>query len=249
MTRRSPASCLLVPLLAGCSLSPERAVHDLGLPEQTNQVLLSTTRGWTDTAATVLCLERDGDSWRRIGDPIAARVGGNGLGWGIGLHVDGSGPKKHEGDKRAPAGVFELGDAFGYATTSPAGVTFAWRQATARDYFVDDSESPAYNRWVRLEEPAPNEPRRHWRSFEHMRRDDMQYEVGMIVGHNTATPVPGRGSAIFLHVWKNPENTTGGCTAMAKDDLLRVMAWLRPEARPLFVQVPDQELARLSCRP
>ena len=70
-----------------------------------------------------------------------------------------------------------------------------------------------------------------------MRRDDHVYELGVVVEHNDAC-VPGRGSAIFLHVWREPGAPTAGCTSMARDDLLRLLRWLDPAAEPLLVQLP-----------
>ena len=78
-----------------------------------------------------------------------------------------------------------------------------------------------------------------------MRRDDALYEWGMVVNHNTGDVIPGRGSAIFLHVWSGRGKPTAGCTAMSREDLLRVMTWLRSDARPVLVQVPLDELERL----
>jgi L,D-peptidoglycan transpeptidase YkuD (ErfK/YbiS/YcfS/YnhG family) len=40
--------------------------------------------------------------------------------------------------------------------------------------------------------------------------------------------VPGRGSAIFLHVWRKPRHPTAGCIAFARDDLAWILAhWQR----------------------
>ena len=213
-------------------------VAALGLPATTDQVLLATTAGWRETAATVRCLQRTPSGWRVVGVAIAARVGRSGLGWGLGEHVPGAGPIKREGDGRAPAGVFTLGTAFGYASAAPDGLQLAYRQATARDYFVDAPESAAYNEWRQIPAGEANEPGQRWRSAERMRRDDELYELGLVVNHNPAPAVPGRGSAIFLHVWRGPDQATSGCTAMARADLLRVLTWLRADARPLLVQVP-----------
>lgn len=237
------ALAALVP--PACSVAPERAVADLGLPAATTQVLLVTTGGWTDIAATAVCLERTAAGWRRVGDAMPAQVGKGGLGWGVGLHEDGDGPQKREGDGRAPAGVFTIGTAFGYAEAPPAGVTLPYRTATARDYFVDDPQSPDYNRWRRIPEGEANDPSQHWGSCERMRRDDPLYEYGAVVGHNVAPTIAGRGSAIFLHVQSGPGAPTAGCTAMAKDDLLRLLRWLRPDAAPLLVQVPLAQLPTL----
>ena len=86
--------------------------------------------------------------WQPVGEAIPVRVGRNGLGWGVGLHVDGvTGVQKLEGDGKAPAGVFPLGTVFGYADQPPAGVQMPYRAAGERDYFIDAVDSPDYNRW------------------------------------------------------------------------------------------------------
>lgn len=237
--------CLAIAVLPACTSTPEAQLAALQLPPETQQVLLCTTSSWAESAATLRCFHRDGDGWRLDAPSIAARVGENGLGWGLGLHSDGVGPSKHEGDKRAPAGIFHLGTTFGYAPQHPDGVTMPYRTATDRDYFVDAADSPVYNQWQQIPVGEANDPKSRWASCERMRRDDAVYEFGMVVNHNTDAPVPFRGSAIFVHVWGSPETATSGCTAMAREDLLRLLRWLRPEAKPLLVQVPEAELSQL----
>ncbi len=257
---------LLLTLSSACSVSPERLLFSLDLPGATKQVILCTTDDWQDSTATVRCLERKNGGWQvvvpkqqsgltqpgeqdqpgRLSFP--ANVGRSGLGWGLGMHVDGAGPKKREGDGRAPAGIFSLGTAFGYAATPPAGMTVPYRQATDRDYFVDAPAAPAYNQWQHIPAAQANDPTSRWASCERMRRDDALYEWGMVVNHNTRPVVPGRGSAIFLHVWLGAGKPTSGCTSMSRSDLLRVMAWLRADATPLLVQMPVGELAALRRR-
>lgn len=161
------------------------------------------------------------------------------------MHVDGVGPRKREGDGRAPAGIFSLGTAFGYAESPPDALAVPYRQATERDYFVDAPDSQAYNQWQSIPASQVNDPKALWSSCERMRRDDALYEWGMVVNHNTGDVVPGRGSAIFLHVWSGRGKPTAGCTAMSREDILRVMTWLRRDARAVLVQVPRDELQRL----
>lgn len=225
------------------SIAPFPALQDL--PAATTQVLLCTTATWIETAAVLQCLTRSTSGWQKVGAPIAARVGGSGLGWGVGLHVDGDGPKKREGDGRAPAGVFTLGTAFGYAPSAPAGMQVPYRHATERDYFVDAPDSAAYNKWRHIPEGQANDPKQRWQSSERMRRLDALYELGMVVNHNMTPAMPGRGSAIFLHVWRGADKPTSGCTSMAREDLLRVLTWLRADAQPLLVQVPQSQLSQL----
>ena len=247
MSRRAVA-CLLAIFAAACSAAPERALTAMQLPAETTQVLLVTTADWSATAATLRRCERTAAGWCTVGDPVPARVGRSGLAWGIGLHVDGDGPQKHEGDGRAPAGIFRLGPAFGYAPEPPPGVDLPYRAAGPRDYFVDDPDSADYNQWRRIADDEVNDPAEHWRSCERMRRDDQQYEFGAVVQHNSDPPIAGRGSAIFLHVWSAPDAATSGCTSMARADLLGVLTWLRDDRQPLLVQVPAAELAHLRAR-
>lgn len=236
--------CLLA-LLTACSPAPEQPLGELNLPAATTQVLLVTSADWNTPDAGLQRMEKVQGAWQPVGDRITAKIGRNGLGWGRGLHVEGAGGYKQEGDGKAPAGVFPLGVVFGYAPQAPQGVQMPYWQADERDYFVDAVDSPDYNHWRSIPVGQPNDPKQHWSSFERMRRDDHQYEFGMIVGHNMLGTEAGRGSAIFLHVWLNPATATSGCTAMSREDLLAVLTWLKPAAHPLLVQVPEGELPGL----
>ena len=57
---------------------------------------------------------------------------------------------------------------------------------------------PPTTRPVRLPHPARHE--RMW-------RDDALYDLVIVIGHNDDPPVPGLGSAVFIHLWRGP---TGG---------------------------------------
>src|SRR3712207_8482067 len=54
----------------------------------------------------------------------------------------------------------------------------------------------------------------------------------------------GRGSCIFLHVWRGPRSSTAGCTAMAEPALAELLRWLDPARRPALVQLTDAAYAR-----
>ncbi|MDD3444433.1 MAG: L,D-transpeptidase family protein [Zavarzinia sp.] len=90
------------------------------------------------------------------------------------------------------------------------------------DGWCDDPGDPAYNRPVTLPFPA---------SHERMWRDDHLYDVVVVVGHNDAPPVPGAGSAIFMHLRPEDGGPTAGCVALALPDLLTVLAGLSPDGR------------------
>jgi L,D-peptidoglycan transpeptidase YkuD (ErfK/YbiS/YcfS/YnhG family) len=49
---------------------------------------------------------------------------------------------------------------------------------------------------------------------------------GVPLGYNDAPPVPGLGSAIFLHVARPDFSPTEGCVALPRDNLLTLLAAL-----------------------
>ena len=65
------------------------------------------------------------------------------------------------------------------------------RAITADDGWCDAPDDPNYNRLVKLPYPA---------SAEHMWREDHLYDLVAVLGYNDDPVVPGKGSAIFLHV-------------------------------------------------
>lgn len=169
--------------------------------------------------------EMGAGDWRRIRDFPAAVVGR------AGFAAPGA---KREGDGRTPAGIFPLTLAFGYAEAVATGLPY--RRCTPDDLWVDDPESPDYNRWVTAPTAA--------RSFERMRREDGRYEFGVVVGYNLAPVVPGAGSAIFVHVWRGPGAGTAGCLALPRDEMAGLLAALRAEAGPVAVFDPAAQLRR-----
>jgi hypothetical protein len=221
----------------------------MGLPCEVRQVVLVTAPDRHSATGTLQRWERfAGESpWNGVGPAVPVSLGRSGLAWGLGLHaVPSNAPVKTEGDGRSPAGIFALGTAFGDAATPPPGSRWPYRQATQRDFFVDDPGSPDYNRWVTWEGGAAKPP---WTSFERMCREDGLYRRGLVVEHNSSPPVAGRGSAIFLHVWKAPGHPTSGCTAMASEDLISLLQWLQPERRPLLFQLAETDLASPHLHP
>jgi len=244
---------LIVPLVLALFASPPSPI-----PTTARQMLLVTTPDWRATSGTLRRFERQvGGDWTAVGEPVAVVVGRNGLGWGIGLHGTDvpSGPSKAEGDGRAPAGVFRLSAAFGYADSLETGLPYV---PTPGLHCVDDRASASYN----LVRDVP--PDRDWDSHETMRRSDGLYRIGAIVAHNgpgvaasllpegsrhaNTETTPGGGSCIFLHVWSGPGSTPSGCTAMADPALAEILAWLAAAADPVLVQLPAPLATRLRTR-
>jgi D-alanyl-D-alanine dipeptidase len=216
---------------ADAGLSGVLARAGLSVPSDSTQVLLVTSVAWDRPWGVLRRYERAGRDYRMVGEPISVNLGSGGLGWGRGIAAAPiGGPAKAEGDGRAPAGVFDLGTAFGYEAKPPAATRWPWRTMEAGDVWVDDPKSAQYNTLQRAG------PTRTWASAETMRRSDEQYAIGIVVRHNDAPALAGAGSAIFLHVEERPGAPTTGCTSMARGDLARIVGWLDPSRHPVLVQ-------------
>ena len=142
-------------------------------------------------------------------------------------------PLKVEGDGKAPAGVFELGIAFGNETKVPNS-TWAYKVMTKNDIFIDDSMSEFYNRFQKK-----SSIKKDWNSFEEIKRQDGLYNKAVVINHNMSPVKPGGGSAIFLHIWRSKTSATRGCTAMSVDNITSIIAWLKKESYPLLIQLPS----------
>jgi D-alanyl-D-alanine dipeptidase len=217
------------------------------LIERSEQLVVVTTPGWTSTTGSLQLFERaNSDSaWRSVDLPIPVVVGRTGTAWGVGFDgVSSEGPHKREGDGKAPAGVFPLDTAFGFAPRdSMRAVRLPYVQLLPTTDCVDDTASSHYNTVV----DKASVPRVDWTSAEHMRQIG-QYAVGVIVGYNARPPVKGRGSCIFLHIWAGPQSHTAGCTAFDEGKLRYLMTWLDPEKRPLLVQLTANDYVNLRTR-
>jgi L,D-peptidoglycan transpeptidase YkuD (ErfK/YbiS/YcfS/YnhG family) len=143
-----------------------------------------------------------------------------------------AGPTKHEGDDKAPAGIFRLGTSFGYSARSPS-TRMPYLHLTNNIVAVDDSKSRYYNQLVDTSKIKGAD----WRTAENMILGDDRYKWGLVVLHNVP-PTPGVGSCIFLHVWKDASTATSGCTAMSQNTLVNLLHWLDPAKSPRLIQLP-----------
>ena len=213
--------------------------------DSSRQLLLVLVPHWRSITGTIRWFERRGVSaeWTEVFSRADVVVGRGGLAWGSGLHgtSDGEEPVKREGDGKAPAGVFPLIEAFGFAPAQDAKLTrFPYRPLTDEIEGVDDPGSRYYNRLVDTRSILTKD----WKSAERMRESGPVYRWGVVVGHNW-NQVPGAGSCIFLHVWEGAGVATSGCTAMPEEHMLKVIRWLDRRKNPILVQLPEPEYHRL----
>ncbi len=139
--------------------------------------------------------------------------------------------QKREGDRKTPTGTYGFMTAWGYGANP--GTRFHYRVVDDQDLFIDDPTHPDYNLWVRAPTTA--------KSFEKMKRSDSLYEFGLVLDYNTGPVVPGHGSAIFFHVWRNSNEGTEGCIAVARENAVRVLRWVDPAKNPKILLNPNLE--------
>ena len=130
---------------------------------------------------------------------------------------------KREGDGATPMGTYCLRRVLYRADRLSAPETqLPLRAMRQDDGWCDDPMDAAYNRPVRLPYPA---------SAEALWRTDHVYDLIGILSHNDAPPVPGLGSAIFMHLARPDFSPTRGCVALAEPDLRALLAWASPATR------------------
>jgi D-alanyl-D-alanine dipeptidase len=84
-----------------------------------------------------------------------------------------------------------------------------------------------------------------WKSSEKMASEGEDYRIGLIIDHNTNPITTGGGSCVFMHVWEGRGVPTSGCTAMPREQLEPIIAWLDPAKNPVLVQLPIEQYKKL----
>lgn len=140
-----------------------------------------------------------------------------------GVRVD-----KHEGDGATPAGLLSLrrflyrADRVDVPKTS-----FRCEPLAGNDGWCDDPAEPSYNQQILLP---------HSGSYERLWLDSQVYNIIGVLGYNDDPIVPGRGSAIFLHVASPDMGPTAGCISLAYEDL----SWILEQGiEAIFVPNPS----------
>jgi len=222
-----------------CQATPTKAMEkrNLEIPQETAQLITVTTKGWNTKDGKLQRYQRDKNgAWVKVDSPIKVVVGRNGLGWGVGLHRTPKNAKylKKEGDGRSPAGLFKLGNGFGY---HPFKINFPYAQYRRTDHCVDDSRSKYYNTII-----DSNSVERDYKSFEYMKLRNNLYKYGITVKHNPKN-IAQSGSCIFMHIQSPTGKGTAGCTAMSEYQIKKILKWLDVKKNPLLLQIPKSQLS------
>ena len=122
---------------------------------------------------------------------------------------------KKEGDGCTPLGIFQLRECWYRADKiAKPESNLPLKIITQNDGWSDDAGSPDYNKHIKLPYNF---------SHEKLWRDDDVYDLIIPLGYNDSPIIPGKGSAIFMHVARNNYKPTEGCVALKFIDLLEIL--------------------------
>jgi L,D-peptidoglycan transpeptidase YkuD (ErfK/YbiS/YcfS/YnhG family) len=165
---------------------------------------------------------------RAPGNPREGRIA---LAYGVrrtALGRSGTAALKLEGDGATPLGSFPIRQVLYRAGRMPRPRTeLPVRAIRAGDGWCEDTADRNYNRLIKLS------PRSR---ADRLTRIDHLYDLVLVLGFNDRPRMRGRGSAIFLHLARPGYSPTEGCIALARHDLLRLLAQLRPGSEIVVMQ-------------
>nr|WP_041755958.1 L,D-transpeptidase family protein [Bradyrhizobium sp. ORS 278] len=130
---------------------------------------------------------------------------------------------KREGDGGTPRGTFHPRRLWWRADRHPRPRTFLpVRPIRPEDAWCEDPADRHYNQPIRLRGDQPGD---------RLARQDHLYDFIIEIDHNTRPRVPGRGSAVFLHLARPQFGPTAGCVAMTRPAMLRLLQRIGPRTR------------------
>lgn len=215
---------------------------------QSLQAVVVTTDDWNAMKGEAQLFERKNakSKWKTVGETFPVVIGKNGLAWGAGLHDlpsdTGRLLLKTEGDGKAPAGIFALTSTFG-SSEKPQFVKLPYTRLEEFTECVDDVNSTHYNKIVDRAKVGIFD----WKSSEKMLAVGEQYDLGIFIEHNSERQAGG-GSCIFLHIWKDADSPTVGCTAAARENIETVLTFLDAKKNPVLIQLPKDSYTQFQTK-
>ena len=146
-------------------------------------------------------------------------------GWSVPVALGRGGilANKREGDGGTPRGVFHPRQLWWRPDRSRRPASFLpTRPIRPEDAWCEDPRNRHYNQPVQL-------TREH--NGDRLTREDHLYDFIVEIDHNTTPRIPGRGSAVFLHLARPDFTPTAGCVSMTKSAMLRLLRRMSPQTR------------------
>ncbi|MGD9591024.1 MAG: L,D-transpeptidase [Candidatus Berkiella sp.] len=185
------------------------------LNKNAKQLMVVTTAHQGDIQGTLKRYSRHDASqaWQAIGNSMPVVVGQHGIT-----------ASKKEGDMCTPMGIFELGSAFGFNAMSDFKMDYIPIEEST--ICVDDPKSYYYNQIINSKQIGFPD----WQSKEEMQKISL-YQYGIAIQNNNKN-IPGFGSCVFMHIWRNNTSGTAGCVALEENNLKQLLLWLDKTQNP-----------------
>ena len=209
----------------GC---PANLAGSLSSTGSASQLITVEARATRSTVASVHLWQRVRSCWLPAGRAWPAWLGLRGLS-----------DHHREGDGTTPIGAFPLGPVV-YGIAADPGLRYRYHRLVCGDWWDEDPTSPEYNSFQHV--PCGLRPT-FGGSSEALWTETVAYQHFLVVDYNVRPAGPGRGSGIFVH--DDLGHPTNGCVSLPPADLLSLLRWLRPSARPLIVIGTSREISAL----
>ena len=131
--------------------------------------------------------------------------------------------KKKEGDKKTPAGIFNIQHLyFRKDKLKKPETSLKCIEIKKNMGWCDDvNYSKKYNKLIKIEKNI---------KYEKLYRKDFKYDLLIPIKYNFKNSVIGKGSCIFIHLTKNYQ-PTAGCIALKKKDFLILLKLINKKTK------------------
>ena len=130
--------------------------------------------------------------------------------------------QKKEGDYSTPKGIFTIGT-FYYRKDRVLKLITNLKTKVIKPHmgWCNDSKNKMYNKEIKIDKKI---------SYEKLFRKDHKYDYLLVINYNKKKIIPGKGSAIFIHLTQN-YNPTAGCIALKKKDFIILMKLINKKTK------------------
>ena len=133
--------------------------------------------------------------------------------------------RKYEGDLKTPSGKFKIGNLYFRKDRIQNPFTNLKKIKIKKKFgWCNDIKSNKYNKRVNIS-------KKH--GHEKLYRKDHKYDLFIPIKYNDTKIIPGKGSAIFLHITENYK-PTDGCIAISKKNFLIMLKLINKKTKILI---------------